>query len=253
MLEGRRAGRRFQGLAVERAFQNRFDTAVRTSVGDDGPLRRGFQTWVRIALAQPQNAQAGAVAHLGVGLACENGGEPLRGERSHGLGPGDEARGRPSQMLLMALGAMGGNRRRLRRLMAARVGSDALPAVEDLEGGGGGTDFHLLPGEGVRHAVEVAIQLDVVVDVDARLGPVMELEALRGQKGARAGWSSSAKSVVREPGRLRKGRWLSFSNNSRIAWLSSARLKKRRWRNAATIQRSTTNTAFSTLALSRGL
>ena len=38
---------------------------------------------------------------------------------------------------------------------------------EDLDGRGGAADLDLLADELVRHAVEVAVELDAVIDVDA--------------------------------------------------------------------------------------
>ena len=85
-------------------------------------------------------------------------------------------------MLLMALGAMLVNRRGFIRLMAVDVRRDALAAVEDLDGRCGGANLHDLAGERVRNAVEVEVELDVVVNVNARLRPVMKLEGFGGQR-----------------------------------------------------------------------
>src|SRR5438105_1075079 len=71
-------------------------------------------------------------------------------------------------------------------------------------------------------------------------------------RGFKAGRSNSANKLARQPGRFLKGRWLSFSSSSRMAWLSSARRKNFRCRSAARIQRSATKTPDSILALSRG-
>ena len=127
-------------------------------------------------------------------------------------------------MFLMGFGAMCGNGGRFVRLTATSVGSDPLTAVVDFDGVRGGANLHQLPAQLVRDAVDVEVELNMVVDIDARLRPVAEFE----------------------------GRWFSFSSNSRMAWLSSARLKNFRCRSAARIQRSATSTPASTLALSRG-
>jgi hypothetical protein len=44
------------------------------------------------------------------------------------------------------------------------------------------SESHDLAGERVRNAVEVEVELDVVVNVDACLRPMMKLEALGGQR-----------------------------------------------------------------------
>jgi hypothetical protein len=56
--------------------------------------------------------------------------------------------------------------------------------------------------------------------------------------------------VVPQP---RIGRSFNCTTNPPIAWFNSASEKKRRLRSRATIQRCTTCTPTSTLALSRGL
>jgi hypothetical protein len=71
--------------------------------------------------------------------------------------------------------------------------------------------------------------------------------------GRRAGRSSSANRLARDPSSFLKGRALSQATRSRIARFASARLKNRRLRSAARIQRSASRTPCSTFALSRGL
>ena len=65
-------------------------------------------------------------------------------------------------------------------LAAPGMRSHSLAAVEDLQRGQCGPDLHFLPGQHVGHAVVVEIELHVIVDVDARLGPLLELVALAG-------------------------------------------------------------------------
>src|SRR5215470_13478251 len=88
-------------------------------------------------------------------------------------------------MLLMALGAMLVEARRLIGLTAAEVGSDALAVVKDLDHARRGANLDPFAGEGVRDTVKMAVELDVVVDVDARLSPVMQLKAFGGERRQR--------------------------------------------------------------------
>ena len=74
------------------------------------------------------------------------------------------------------------NGRGLIGLMAAHMRSDALATVKDLDRRRRGADLHQLAGERIGDAVEVAVKLDVVVKVDARLRPVMKLEAFGRQR-----------------------------------------------------------------------
>jgi hypothetical protein len=85
---------------------------------------------------------------------------------------------------------------------------DAL--VEDLDGGGRGAYLNRLLHEPVRHAVEMAFEDDVIVDVDAGGGPVAVLVAfdgqraqgrfIDGQKPAAAGALGFAERTIVEPG-----------------------------------------------------
>ena len=61
---------------------------------------------------------------------------------------------------------------------AADVRSHALAAVKDLDRGERRADFHHLPGQHVGHTVVVTIDLDVIVDVDARRRPLLQLKAI---------------------------------------------------------------------------
>src|ERR1019366_2780171 len=56
---------------------------------------------------------------------------------------------------------------------------------KDLDRGQGRADLHHLPGQYVGHAVVVEVELDVIVDVDARRRPVLELIAFLRQRPQR--------------------------------------------------------------------
>ena len=60
---------------------------------------------------------------------------------------------------------------------AAQVRGDGLPLVKDFNGGGGVAQFELLTAERERHAVVVAGEFDVVVDVGAHQLPQRMLVA----------------------------------------------------------------------------
>ena len=87
--------------------------------------------------------------------------------------------------MLVALRSMLGDRGGFIGLMAAGVRSYALAAVKDLYRGQGRADLHHLPGQYVGHAVVVAVELDVIVDVDARRRPLLELIAFLRQRPQR--------------------------------------------------------------------
>jgi hypothetical protein len=68
------------------------------------------------------------------------------------------------------------------RLRAARMDPDPRAALKDLDRRGREAHVERLVHKGIRHRVVVAIDLDVVIDVDARLEPVGMDEALGGQR-----------------------------------------------------------------------
>ena len=90
------------------------------------------------------------------------------------LGPVHEADGGPFRLGLMRLGHVLGLGRVLPPHVAAQVRGDASAAQEDFDGRLGCAQVELLADEQVRHAVEVAIELDVVVDLHAGTGPPRE-------------------------------------------------------------------------------
>src|SRR5262249_40519570 len=86
------------------------------------------------------------------------------------------------QLLLVGLGAMLGDCGGLIRLRAAGVGSDALAAMEDLDCRRRGANLHEFASKGVGDAIKMTVELDVVIDVDAPLRPVVKFEAFGGQR-----------------------------------------------------------------------
>ena len=69
--------------------------------------------------------------------------------------------------------------------LGAHVAGHALAAVDALHGVGGDARVELAPDQGVGDGVVVALDLDVVVDVDPDLLPLGEHVALGGQRAKR--------------------------------------------------------------------
>ena len=63
-----------------------------------------------------------------------------------------------------------------RSAVAPRMGGDALAAMEHLDRARRGPGVHLLADQAVRHRVEEALDLDVIVDADAGEMPLGILE-----------------------------------------------------------------------------
>ncbi len=105
---------------------------------------------------------------------------------------------------------------------AVPVASDALLPGERLDGLCRHAQLDLGANKPMRHAVEVAVVLDVVVDIHAG-----RLEARNhhrvGANGRSAGRSSNANALARMPGSFLNGRAFKSESNAAIAVFSSAR------------------------------
>src|SRR5439155_12905150 len=86
-------------------------------------------------------------------------------------------------MLLMRLRHVSGDRRVPTGRVVPGVGGDAQAAMEAFDGRGREADVEDLVDEGVRDRVVVAVDLDVIVDVDASDLP-LAVDERRGRQGA---------------------------------------------------------------------
>ena len=138
--------------------------AIRARAGGDRARARGLEPLGAVALGEAQDAEARAIALLGVRAVGEDRLHQLGGVGPDALGPVDEPRRCPLEVLLMRLRHVRRERRVAAALAAARMRSHALAAQEDLDGRCREAQLHALVDEGVGHGVEVAVELDVVVD-----------------------------------------------------------------------------------------
>ena len=136
-----------------------------------------------LALARTELAEKGRHAGLGIGLFGGGGvfallgvGTALqdaRGELPRAgaglLGPGDDPRRRPLQVLLVRLGPVARLGGEAALPVGSRVGRNPAPGVKDLDRAGGEAHVHLLTDQPVRNAIAVVFDGDVIVDVHARL------------------------------------------------------------------------------------
>ena len=116
---------------------------------------------------------------------AEHGGDQRTGIGSDLLGPAGEALRGPAAHASVFLGhvLVGGGVTADER--GAHVAGHALPAVQALHGVGGQACVELAPDQGVGDGVVMAVDLDVVVDVDPDLLPLGEHVALGGQRAKR--------------------------------------------------------------------
>ena len=74
-------------LSVQASLKHRLQAGVGTGLGVQGTSASRFQPSVGIGLGQAENAQAGAIAHLRVRLAFQDGADDLRRRLPHALPP----------------------------------------------------------------------------------------------------------------------------------------------------------------------
>ena len=159
--------------------------AVGADADGQRPGTGGLEAGGAVAAAEAEQPQAGAVALLGMRAVGEDGGDERRGLGADGLRPLDEARRRPLEMVLVGLGHVGGGGGVPARRVIAPMGGDALAAMEELDGRRADARVHDLVDQGVGDGVVVAVNLDVVVDVDAGDRPLAVDERLGRQRPQR--------------------------------------------------------------------
>jgi len=159
-------GGRFDGQAVQVAFQNRFHALVGTGLESDCAVRRRLQARRGVLLAAPQNAETGPVALFRVGLLAM-----IFSNRSavagRSCGPIHQSGRRPFQIPLMCLGAVFDNGGGAMARVTAGHGWPRERHGENLHRRSGGAHFYFLLDQLVGHAVPVVLKGDMVIDVDA--------------------------------------------------------------------------------------
>lgn len=126
---------------------------------------------------------------------------------------------------------------------------NALAPMEQLHCPGGDAGLHLLAQQPVRHRVIVAIDIDVVIEPNTADAPFGINERL-GWQCRQGGPVQFHEQLVRLTPSRRIGRVFRSANRPEMAAFSAASEANRWCRRRARIQRSTTSTPASTLALS---
>ncbi|CAI9008909.1 hypothetical protein EMIT0324P_90003 [Pseudomonas chlororaphis] len=154
----------FQSLA-----QDRFEAFVAACAQCQRTLASGFQPLFAVLFAQAQDAQAGTEAVLRMDSAFEDVGDDAGCIRAGLFCPADQSLRRPLGMFAVALGHVLGLGGVATFVWRAQVAGHALVGVEAFDGLCGQPHFELVFHQLVRHRVEVAVDLDVVIDVDTYL------------------------------------------------------------------------------------
>ena len=181
---------RLRGLAIELVVEDRAHRAVGQGADLDRARCRRFDTLGAERAHQAHDAEAGAEALLGVRPA-------LQDQLAQGCGGGADRGGFLADALdgPVGIAPMAG-----RHVIGhsgvpviaagAQMCGDALAFEEDLDGARRQPHLDFAPGKAVRHAVEVRLDLDVVVDADPPQPPFGIGVGLAGN-GLRGGRSSS--------------------------------------------------------------
>jgi len=146
-------------------FEDVAHVAVLAGADLQGQHAGRLEARLAVALRQRQQAQAGAVAVLGMAVLGHQARHRLGRRRADARAPVDQARGRPFHLGAVRRRHVRGRRRKAALPAVARVAGDALAAMHELDHGRRQARLKLLPDQRVRHAVAVALDLDVVVDV----------------------------------------------------------------------------------------
>ena len=170
--------RRVLGLAgtpIELVGEDRGDAFVVERADLDGAGRDGLGPGGIEALKQPEHAETGAEALLWVGPIGQHGDDQPFGARPDRARPAPEPLRRPFGVAPMRTRHVIGIGAVPAAAIAALMRGDASAAVEHLDRAGRDADVDLLADQRMRHRVEEALDLDVIVEPDPGETPFGEL------------------------------------------------------------------------------
>ena len=160
------AGRFGRRLPIELVVEDGFDGAVGPGADLDRPLGGGFDARRAVGAGEPDDAETGAIALLGMGPALEDLLAQRRGRRADLAGVFPDALDRPAGVAPVARGHVLGNGGVLPVPAGPQMDGDALALVEDLDAAGGQPRLDLGAGEAVGDGVIMGVDVDVIVDAD---------------------------------------------------------------------------------------
>ena len=158
---------RIQRPLVQATTQDGGDALVGRRANRLRPRTGCLQPQVAVLTTQPHQAQTGAVALLGMLAMLHLPAHHGRSGRAHALAPGDELGWRPLQVRPVRGRHVLGRGGVRTPAGIEGMGGHAFVAVQDFHRAGRDAQLDLLAHQSVGDRVVVAIELDVVVDVDA--------------------------------------------------------------------------------------
>ena len=211
-------------------------------------LASGFQACFPVGFAQAQYAQAGPAGLLRVLAGIHHTPDEFLGSWPGPGSPFVQSFRRALPGLAVRFRHVGRYHGMVPLLLRTPMTGDPLAPVETLDHVARDAHLDLPFDQGMGHRVVVALDRDVIIDVHAGLLPFRIDVGLRRQR-LECRLIQLLEVLSAATGELSERRALSLSNSSPMAALSSRREKNWRWRSAARIQRSTTSSPLSTLAL----
>jgi len=182
VLQGQVFGFGFEEGAIETVFEDRSDRTDRARL-DHGAARAGsLQPRLAVGLLQPEDAQAGAEALLGMGAIGHHRLQERLGRRPDATGRGHHPRRRPFGMAAVRAGHMLGDRRVAAPARRLRVAGNTLPLMEDLDHMVGDADIDQFADQPIRRRVPAAAHLDMIVRGDPAALPHRERIGLGRQR-----------------------------------------------------------------------
>ena len=160
--------------------ENVLDRAQAIGAESLRPITRGLEPIGPVEPAEAHQPEAGAVALFGMRAALEDAGREPAGRRAGLVRPGDQTRRRPFGVRPMRVRHVRHLRRKPAPADEARMHGDAVPLQEDFDGQLRHPGLDARVDQLIRHAVEVVIDLDVIVDVHAAGLPVASSYRVRG-------------------------------------------------------------------------
>ena len=160
---------RASGRAV---VEDGFDGAVGPGADLDGPLGGGLDARRAKGTGKTDDAEAGAVALLGMRPGLEDVLAERRGRGADLAGVFPDAFDRPAGVAPMAGRHVLGNGRVLPVPARPYMDRNALAFVENLDAAGGQARLDLGAGEPVRDGIIVGVDVDVIVDADPADAPL---------------------------------------------------------------------------------
>ncbi len=167
---GRLRGAFLRRLPIELVVEDGFDGAVGLGADLYGALRRRLEALKAVRPCETDDAEAGAVALLGMRPRLQNLLAERRRRRTDLAGVLADALDCPARVASMARRHVLRDRRVLVVAAHPQMHGDALALAENLDAADSQPRFDLGAGEAIGDAVIVRADLDVIIDADAAQG-----------------------------------------------------------------------------------